>query len=189
MRISLNKVMVMVAAVVLFGAGTVVASQPGESGGSATYLSGRASTLLAEIQKESAELSPHADALGTTALVSRLSWETHANYLSRVKVHINEIGKRMAELERISNAVHPWQRQAISEVTAHAAQVAASTQAAIVYLNENQGALYVAEYRGHLKTIADSSDDMKQTVDKYVDYEKTQQKLQQLREELEIGSN
>lgn len=181
--------MVTLAAVVLLGTGTAFAPDAAGSDKSATYLSGRATTLLFEIQKESALMSPHAEALGTLSSLSQRSWESHANYLSLVKMHMNEIGKCTAELERISNAVHPWQRRAINEVTAHAAQVAESTQAAILYLSENQGALYVAEYRGHLKMIADSSDDMKRTVDKYVDFEKTQQKLQQLREELEIAGN
>ena len=60
------------------------------------------------------------------------------------------------------------------EVTFHAARVAASTQAAIVYLNENQGRRFVSEYRDHLTTIADSLEDMKQAVDRFLDYEKTQ---------------
>jgi hypothetical protein len=97
------------------------------------------------------------------------------------------VGKRTAELQQIRYAVLPWQKQAITEVTSHAAKVAASTQAAIVYLNENKGRYFVPEYRNHLTTIADSSDDMKQTVDKYLDYEKSQQKIRRLQDELELG--
>jgi signal transduction histidine kinase len=107
--------------------------------------------------------------------------------LDQVKGHINAIGERTAELQQIRYAVLPWQEQAITEVTSQAAQVAASTQAAIVYLNENQGRHFVPEYRDHLTTIADSSDDMKQAVDSFLDYEKTQQKLQDLQNELELG--
>ena len=84
-------------------------------------------------------------------------------------------------------AILPWQEQAITEVTSHAAQVAASTQAAIVYLNENQGRRFVPEYRDHLTTIADSSDDMTRAVNRFLDYEKTQQRLQDLQNELELG--
>ena len=100
------------------------------------------------------------------------------------------MGERTAELQQISYAVHPWQRQAISEVTAHAEQLAASTQAAIVHLRENQDRLHFAsEYRDHLKTIDDRSEDMKQTVDKFLDYEETQQKFQQLQDELELSGD
>jgi hypothetical protein len=99
------------------------------------------------------------------------------------------VGERTAELQRIRYAVLPWQQQAITDVTAHAAQVAASTNAAIIHLRENQNRLFVTEYRDHLSTIEDRSGDMKQTVDKFLDYEKTQQEFQQLQKELELAGD
>ena len=107
--------------------------------------------------------------------------------MNKVKGHINAVGERTAELQQIRHAVLPWQEQAITEVTSHAAQVAASTQAAIVYLNENQGRHFVPEYREHLTAIADSSMDLKDTVGKFLEYEKVQQKVQQLQNELELA--
>ncbi len=192
MRTILKRMIVALAAVALLGTGSVFASPPAPSPGAAAtddlaYLSGRASVLLAEIKKEAAELKPHADTLGSFAGSSQYSWQTHAHYLHRVKEHINAVGKRTAELQQIRYAVLPWQQQAITEVTSHAAKVAASTQAAIVYLNENKGRHFVPEYRDHLTAIADSSMDLKDTVDKFLDYEKTQQKFQQLQNELELG--
>ena len=153
------------------------------------YLSRRASELLTEIQREGAGLMRPAETLGTFSRNPRLSWQSHAYYLDKVKGHINAVGERTAELQGMSDAVLPWQQQAISEVTAHAAQIAASTQAAIVHLRENQNRLFVPEYRDHLTTIADRSEDMKQTVDKFLRYEKTQQELQQLQIELEIAGD
>ena len=195
MRINLKQVIVGLAAVALLGTGSVFASPPVPSPGFPVtdsfgmYQSGRASTLLAEIQEEAVGLNRHAETLGTFARNPQFSWQSHAFYLDRVKAHINAIGERTAELQRISYAVLPWQQQAIPEVTAHAAQVAASTQAAIVYLRENQNRLFVSEYRDHLTTIADRSEDMKQTVDKYLDYEKAQQKFQKLQNELELSGD
>ncbi len=152
-----------------------------------THESGRASTLLAEIQREAADLRLHAEVLGTYGRNPQRNWKSHAYYLARVKHHINAVGERTTELQQISYAVLPWQQQAISEVTAHAAQLAASTRAAIVHLRENQNRLHFgSEYRDHLMTIDDRSEDLKQTVDKYLDYEETQQKLQKLQNELEL---
>jgi hypothetical protein len=192
MRTILKRMIIALAAVALLGTGSVFASPPTPSPGvtetdDLAYLSERASTLLAEIQKESTGLRLHADTLGTFAGNPRYSTQSHIFYLNRVKGHINAVGERTAELQQIRYAVLPWQQQAIADVTSHAAKVAASTQAAIVYLNENQGRHFVPEYRDHLTTIADSSKDMKQTVDKFLDYEKTQRKLQQLQNELELG--
>ena len=186
MRLNAKRMIVALAAVVFAGSISVSASPPPASPETSAYLSGRASTLLAEVQQHAAGLTRHAETLGTLSGTSQFSWQSHAFYLDKVKGHINEVGERTADLERMRSSVLPWQQQAITEVTAHAAQVAASTQAAIAHLRENQDRLRVSEYRGHLTTIADRSEDMKQTVDKFLDYEKTEQKIQQLKSELEL---
>ena len=188
----LKRMIIALAAVALLGTGSIFASPPAPSPGVSetddlAYLSGRASTLLAEIKREAAQLTRHADTLRTFAGNPQYSWQSHTFYLNKVKGHINAVGERTAELQQIRYAVLPWQEQAITEVTSHAAQLAASTQAAIIYLNKNQGRHFVPEYRDHLTAIADSSDDMKQTVDKFLDYEQTQQKFQRLQNELELG--
>ena len=154
-----------------------------------THLSGRASELLAEIQREGAGLMLHAERLGIFSWNRQYAWQSHAHYLDGVKRHINSVGQRTAELQRIRHAVLPWQQQAITDITAHAAQVAASTQAAIAHLRENQDRLFVAEYRGHLTTIAERSEEMTHLVGKFLDYEKAQQKSQELRNELEISGD
>ncbi|MGA7929872.1 MAG: hypothetical protein WCA20_28240 [Candidatus Sulfotelmatobacter sp.] len=192
MRTILKRMIVALAAVALLGTGSVFASPPAPSPGApetddVAYLSGRASVLLAEIKKEAAELKLHADTLGSFAQNPHLSWQSHAFYLDQVKSHINAVGERTAELQQIRYAVLPWQQQAITQVTSHAAKVAASTQAALVYLNENRGRHFVPEYRHHLKAIAVSAENMKQTVDKFLDYEKAQQKVQQFQNELELA--
>jgi hypothetical protein len=192
MRTTLKRMIIVLTAVALLGTGSVFASPPGPSPGTSetddsAYLSERASMLLAEIRSETAELRLHADTLGIFARNPQHSWESHAFHLDQVKSHINAVGKRTAELQQIRYAVLPWQERAINEVTSHAAQVAASTQAALVYLNENKGRHFAPQYRDHLTAIADSSEAMKQTVDKFLDYEKTQQKFQRLQSELELG--
>lgn len=190
MRPNLKRMIVAVAAVALLVPGTVFASPPAAPRGAPeTYLSGRASTLLAQIQEEATGLTLHAETLGTFAWNPHYSWQSHAFYLDGVKGHINAVGERIAELQQIRHTALPWQQLAITEVTSHAAQVAASTQAAIVHLRENQNRLFVSEYRDHLATIAGRSGDMKETVDKFLDYEKTQQKFQQLQNELELAGD
>lgn len=194
MRINLKRVMAAFAAIAILATGPLFASSPVPSPATPAYLSERASTLLAEIKEETAQLGSAAETLGTFAWNPHYSWQSHAFYLERVKGHINAVGERTAELQKIKDSVLPWQQKAISEVTSHAAQVAASTQAAITHLRENQNRLFTSEYRGHLTTIADRSADMKQSVDKFLNYEKArqdyedaQQKFLQLEEELELA--
>jgi hypothetical protein len=186
MRLTSKRMIMALAAVVLLGTGSILASPSAPSPDSSAYLSERASTLLAEIQKETGELRLHTDTLGTFAWNPQYSWQSHASYLDRVKGHLNAVGERIAKLQHIRHFVLPWQQQAITEVTSHAAQVAASTQAAIVHLRENQNRLFVAEYRDHLTTIADRAGDLKETVDKFLDYEEAQQRFERLKGELEV---
>ena len=187
MRLNLKRMIVALAVVALLGTGSVFASPPTPAPDSSAYFSERASVLLAEIQKETTALRLHADNLGTFARNPQYSWQSHATYLDRVKGHINAVGSRIAELQRIRYAVLPWQQRAIAEVTYHAAQVAASTQAAIVYLNENQGRHFATEYRDHLTTMAGSSNDLKDTVGKFLEYEKGHRKVQRMQNELELA--
>ena len=197
MRLNLKRTMLALAGVVLLGCGSVLAvlaATPGSSIAApddelSMNLSRRASTLLLEIQKEAVGLHRHAETLRTYIRSTQYSWHSHALHLDGIKNHINAVGERTAELQRIQNAVLPWQQQAIAEVTSHAAQVAANTQAAIVQLRDNRNSINDSEYRDHLTTIADRSANMKQAVDKFLDYEKMQQRLQQLQTELELSSD
>ena len=144
----------------------------------------RASTLLVKIQREAALLWRHADTLESLARNTQIGWQSHAYHLDQVKEHINAVGRHTAELQVIRHGVLPWQQQAINEVTSHAAELAASTEVAISHLRENRNRLFVPEYRAQLATIADHSEEMKQTVDKFLDYEKAQRTLQRLEDEL-----
>ena len=156
--------------------------------GSAQLASGsmaeRASTLLVEIQREAALLWRHADTLESLARNTQIDWQSHAYHLDQVKEHINAVGRHTAQLQVIRHGVLPWQQQAINEVTSHAAELAASTEVAISHLRENRNRLFVPDYRAQLATIADHSEEMKQTVDKFLDYEKAQRKVQRLGDEL-----
>jgi hypothetical protein len=161
--------------------------EPSAAEKAAGSMSERASILLAEIQREAALLRRHADTLESLARNTRISWQTHAYHLDRVKAHINVVGEHTAELQAMYQDVLPWQQQAINKVTSHAAEVANSTEAAISHLQENRNRLFVSEYRDHLTAIANHSEDMKEAVDKFLDYEKAQRKRQQLEDKLELA--
>jgi len=197
---------VVVTAVALLGTGSVLASPPAQSLGApdrdhmSMYLSGRASIflveiqketgeLLNEIQKETADLRPYPYTLGIFTWGPQNNWQNRGTFLDRAKDHINAVGERIAELQHIRHFVLPWQQQAITEVTSHATQLAASVRAAIVHLRENQNRLFVSEYRDHLKTIENHSGEMKQTVNKFLDHEKTPKEVQRLQNDLELAGD
>ena len=174
-----------IVAVALLGTGPALASPPAQSPDAPdqdhlAMLSGRASILLAEIQKETAELlaeiqketaelRPHPYTPGTFAWNAQYTLQSCVTFLDRAEGHINAVGERIAKLQHIRRLVLRWQQQVITEVSSHATRVEASIQAAIVHLRENQNRLLVADYRDHLMTIEDRSEGMKQTVDQFLD--------------------
>jgi hypothetical protein len=190
MKILLKSIIVAVAILVLLGTAPALSATPNPLPGAAPedrnakYLSGRASTVLAEIQKETAELlaevqqesqrlRPQTHTLWNVPADLYETAPSHSAFLERAKGHIRAVGEGIAELQRMRLFLLPWQRQASTEVRAHARRVAASIQGTIAHLRENQNRLFVSEYRDHLTTIANHSGDMKQTVDKFLDYEKS----------------
>ena len=168
------------------GSAQLTTAEPWAAEPVSASMSEQASTLLAEIQREAVLLCRHAGTLESLARNTGISWQSHAYQLDRVKKHINLVAKYTRELQAIHDEVLPWQQQAINELTSHAAGVATSTEAAISHLQENQNRLFVSEYRNHVTTIANNSEDMRQTVDKFLDYGKTERKLQQLEDKLEL---
>ena len=189
----------------LLGMGSVFASLPPLPGAPdrdhmTNYLSKQASRfmveiqqeigkLLAEIQKETAELRPRAYTRRTFPRDPDYSEQRRHYFLDRAEDHISAVGERIAQLQDMRLFVLPWQQQAITELTSHAQRVAGSIQAAKVHFRENQNRLFVSDYRDHLTTIADHSGALKQMVDKFLDYEKIPKDVYRLESAFEFAGD
>lgn len=146
---------------------------------------GEAADLLKEVQTMSGQLRTDADQLASFSR-SNLSWESHAHQLSAVKEQINTIGDRLARLQEIRHVTSPLQQRAIDRVVPIAAELASHTRAAIEHLNDNRNYLFAPAYNDHLMAIADGAEEMKRSLDNFLDYASTQQKLEQLQEKLGV---
>ena len=149
----------------------------------------RSTRLLKDLQVVTSELHRHAETLGTFATRPEFSWQSHATYLNDVREQINEAGVVIKELQDMQHAVAPWQQEAISRIHPVALQLAKHTEAAILHLNENQNLRFVSEYRDRLTAISDHSSDLKNTIDRFVDYGETQRKLNRLEGDLDLASS
>src|SRR5580704_7250718 len=99
MKLNLKRMIVALVVVVFLGTASGFAGSPASSTAApetdhlATFLSGQASGLLAEVQHEAAGLVSNAQILGT--LGTTITWHSHASYLIEDKKHINAIGVRL----------------------------------------------------------------------------------------------
>jgi len=147
-----------------------------------------ASGLLGEVQALSGKLRLDAEKLESFPR-SKLSWESHANQLNLVREHVNQIGDRLKRIQEIRHVTSPWQQQAIDRIVPVAAELASRAQAAIEHLNENKSYLFAPTYTDHLSTIAQQAGELTDSVNTFVEYGNTRQKLEQLQQKLEIAQS
>lgn len=140
-----------------------------------------ASRLLKEVQFAATLLTRDAAILESYSR-GALSRESHADRITVVKHHINNMGEKLNRLQAIRHLVTPWQRQAIDSVVSPAAMLAAHTQAAIEHLNERRNNLWHPEYTDHLRGIYDRSGQVKEAVNLHLEMADTQDKLERLQE-------
>jgi hypothetical protein len=142
-----------------------------------------ASQLLEEIQSIAHELNRDAARLESYRL-GGLSWQSHAYQLTLARQHINAIGSRLEKFQVIRGTAAPWQQQAIDSIVPVAVQLASRTEHAIAHLNENRGYLFAPVYIAHLSAIARNADQVKQSVDVFLELDSTQDRLNTLREKV-----
>jgi hypothetical protein len=162
-------------------AAALVAGTPLFAASSASHTPAEATRLLREVRLLTHDLNRNAATLESYRL-NRMSWQTHAHRLALAKQHINSIGERLENLEAIRGSVEPWQREAMDAITPVAGQLASRTEAAIQYLNENQGRLFVPAYTEHLGAIAGHADQMKESVSAHLDLASAQEKMDKVRD-------
>jgi hypothetical protein len=142
-----------------------------------------ASQLLKEIQLISHDLNRDAATLESYTW-NKMNWRSHASQLTQAKEHINAIGDRLERLQAIRHSVTPWQQQAIDSIQRPAMEVAVRTESAIRHLNESRDQLLASSYADHLTTIADQSNKLKQSVNVHLDLARTEEKANELREQI-----
>jgi DNA repair exonuclease SbcCD ATPase subunit len=144
-----------------------------------------AKDLLKEIKSLSAKLKTDASTLESYKWQTQLSWQTHAYQLNKAREHINAIGQRLDRLQAIKSVTAPWQQQAIDEIVPVAANVAAHTESVIQHLNENRTYLYAPVYADHLTSISDRSTELKDSVDAFLEFGDTSDKLDRMQQKLD----
>lgn len=142
-----------------------------------------ASQLLSEVRADSHPLTASAERLQSLRNGGS-SWQGHANELSVLREHVNDIGEKIQRLQAIRHAIEPWQQEAVDSVTTAGVTLASSTEAAIRHLNDNRTFLWSDTYRNHLASLAQGADQMKQSVSLHLEMANTQEKLEELRQQV-----
>jgi len=158
----------------------LVSRMPLFAASSASHSPAEASRLLREVRTLAHSLDRDAATLDSYRLKG-ISWQGHAYRLGLAREQINAIGERLESIQAMQSSVAPWQQEAIDSIVPVAVQLAARTEAAINYLNENQGKLFVPDYTDHLEAIAGHADEMKESVGVFLELASAQEKMNTFR--------
>ena len=140
--------------------------------------------LLGEARNEAGELAKDADE--TESLIRNdVSWQTHADMLERVKEHVNNMDRIINKLTATRSSGSELQEQAVDRILPLLKELAANTTAAINYLNQNKTRPIGDPYTQYLKENADTAHQLASTVSSLFEYEKTMNKMGELKNKLD----
>jgi len=139
--------------------------------------------VLAAFEGKAIETRRDAAILESKRRNHQLSWQTHADKLSVMKEHINEMGKMLAELEGMKPKATLFQEKAIEAARPYLEDMAQRVEKGINWINEDRRSIAKAEYKDNLHGIWVSSDALYRDVDTVIDYHEARMRLNQLAEE------
>jgi hypothetical protein len=143
--------------------------------------------LLAEAKAEAAELKH--DSSDMDAFVkSKLSWSSFADKVNMIREHVNACGKLLTKMKDQEAAGSPWQQTAVSRIEPLLRELAANTEATIIYLNDNRTKVHFPEFADYVKANYDLASDLESLIRDFVNYGETKDRFQNLRQKLEIST-
>ena len=151
--------------------------------------SAEVSRLLAEVKNEVIALKHDTDELHSWTRPKQVSWQSHAEKLTKIRGHVNQAGKLMAELNKAREGASPWQHQAIDRIYPLLKTLADNTQATIDHLNDNRSLIHFSPYNDYARANYDLAQDLAELVCGYVDYGNHEDELRRLNEELQVAAS
>jgi Skp family chaperone for outer membrane proteins len=109
--------------------------------------------------------------------------------LSRIRDHVNNIGKILEKLESERDEAAPWQQEAIDRMAPLLKDIAANTTAAIEHLNQNQLRPVSGDYKDYLQQNAETAHALADMISSFVQYDRTRAKLETLQDKIETPTN
>lgn len=143
----------------------------------------RVANHLSQFEANASKASRTADQLESLTR-SRVSWQTHASYLTSLRDSINQMGGTLSKLEALKGNASDLQAKAIDHARPHLKSLAANVEGAILSLNSDQKTVHQTAYQENLREIAARADTLVDTVDAIRDYEQASLRLGDLEVDL-----
>jgi hypothetical protein len=135
---------------------------------------------LSDFKRGAFEMRREADSLSVATPAKRLHWKSHADRLSALKGHVNELGKNLARLEAQQNVATDTQAMAIEQARPHLVAVADNLTRAIQLVNENRNSVHGPEYAETVREMYSHAEALHSKLDTILDYDASRMRLENL---------
>jgi hypothetical protein len=144
--------------------------------------------LLDQSAEQAAALDYDADQMTGYLHSPNLAWQIHADMLSRVKEHVNDLGKTITKLEAQRSQGNPMQQEAIDREVPLLRELAKNTTAAIDHINRDQNRPVSGHYPEYLDANADTAHELNRLIHATVEYGHSKTELNNLEQQIEVAS-
>jgi hypothetical protein len=117
---------------------------------------------------------------------SKLTWQSHASQLEKIKVHINELGKLNKQLGDVRNEGSPWQQTAIDQVDVRLRELADLLTRTINHMNDHPSQIHMLPYREYVKANYQLTSRITEMINDFVDYDQAKSTAETLEQKLEL---
>jgi len=124
----------------------------------------------------------------TGLIRSEVSWEGKADELTRIKLHVNDLGKLIAELQSSRVDASPWQKEAIDATVPLLREVAAITTREINFLRAHEDWPNAPKYTKWANESARDAHELADMISETVQYGEDRAQLAELSDNLHLQS-
>jgi hypothetical protein len=103
-----------------------------------------------------------------------------------LKDDINKMGRCLVKLENARDSAPVWERKAIDEALPTLKRMAENTQSAMLYVNDNRNRLFAPAYGQYVNDLAQESEHLSESVDRYIQFAKVHAKEDRLEKTLGV---
>ena len=141
--------------------------------------------LLMDARTESAQLKTDAVDMKTYTM-TRLSWQTHAAQIDRIKGHANEVGMLVFKLNNARGVAAPWQQEAIDRINPLLNELVGSLNGTIDHFSQVSFELQMSPYRDYVAANATLASNLAKLISDFVDYGESKAKANDFERQLNI---
>ena len=117
-----------------------------------------------------------------------MDWSTHAQQLTAIKEHVNDLIRDSNQLASIRDEGSPWQQEAIDRISGLLPEMASSLTATINHLNDNQNRIKMQPYKDLAEANETVVHNAHEIISDFVEYSDAKAKTQVLEKQLQLSS-